>query len=89
MKNLFKLSQSQVDLTGMPGSTGDAVSVKVDVLRFIQQMGLENPNNLENIGNGFGQLADQLEKINDPRSAQARAIITQVRNLQKSINSFK
>jgi hypothetical protein len=87
MKNLFKLSQSQVDLTGMPGSTGDAFSI--DVRKFIQKMDLENPNNLENIGNGFGQLADQLEKINDPRSAQARAIITQVRNLQKSINSFK
>lgn len=87
MKNLFKLSQ--VDLKGMPGSMGDAVSINIDVPKFIQQMGLQNINNLENIGNGFDQLADQLEKIKDPRSTQARAIINQVRNLQNSIKSFK
>lgn len=87
MKNLFKLSQ--VDLKGMPGSLGDAVSINVDVPRFIQQMGLQNLTNLQNIGSGFDQLADQLEKIKDPRATQARNIINQIANLQNSIKSFK
>jgi|688.fasta_scaffold230292_2 hypothetical protein len=87
MKNLFKLSQ--VDLNGMPGSAGDAISINVDVPKFIQQMGLQNLTNLQNIGNGFDQLADQLEKIKDPRATQARNIMTQISNLQNSIKSFK
>jgi hypothetical protein len=44
---------------------------------------------LQNIGNGFDQLADQLEKIKDPRATQARNIMTQISNLQNSIKSFK
>ena len=63
MKNLFKLSQ--VDLKGMPGSAGDAISINIDVPKFMQQMGLQNLTNLQNIGNGFDQLAEQLEKIKD------------------------
>jgi hypothetical protein len=87
MKNLFKLSQ--VDLKGMPGSAGDAISINIDVPKFMQQMGLQNLTNLQNIGNGFDQLAEQLEKIKDPRATQARNIMTQITNLQNSIKSFK